>query len=192
MSMKNLILIIFLFISTLSFAQKDIITIYLKNGESFKTEKISEKKNNFKFKDVEGNSQEIEISKVDKIISTGKKEKNNYTKMYITYSEKKGALMEEIVNGKVNLYKFTESSFGPPMGTMGPSRTVTITYYAKRDNESVATYLQGNNVAYGSYRKNLQDYFKDCAAVLAMVKEDNFKRSKIDEVVEFYNSNCAK
>lgn len=189
--MKTYIFSIFLFISISSFAQKTSITIILKSGESFQTDKLSEKKNSFNFKDDEGTSQSIDISKIDKIISTGKKEKNNYTKRYIMYSKTKGDLMEEIVAGPVSLFKRTQFKMSG-VGAMGaPMASQIIDYYVKRDSETVATYLQGENMAYGSYKKNVKDYFKDCEMLLAQIKEDNFKRRKIKEVIEFYNSNCS-
>ncbi len=191
--MKSTFLFLFTFflMSISSVAQKTTISITLKNGETFQTHKLSEKKDALNFKDEKGDSQSIKFSKIETIVSTGKKEKNNYKKRYIMYSKSKGDLMEEIVNGFVKLYRRTEFKMSG-VGAMGAPITSTfIDYYVKKDSEPIASYLQGSNVAYGSYRKNVREYFKDCEALIVMANDDNFKRSKIDEVVEFYNSNCA-
>lgn len=191
--MKSTYLFLFAFflISINSVAQKASILITLKTGETFQTQKLSEKKDVLKFEDDKGDSQSINLSKIETIVSTGKKEKNNYTKRYIMYSKSKGDLMEEVVNGFAKLYKRTEFKMSG-VGAMGaPTTSTFIDYYVKKDNEPIATYLQGSNVAYGSYRKNVKEYFKDCEALLVLANDDNFKRSKINEIVEFYNSNCA-
>ncbi len=189
--MKSTLLFIFLLISISSVAQKTTVLITLKTGKTFQTHKLSEKKDALKFEDEKGDSQLINLSKIESIISTGKREKDNYTKRYIMYSKKKGDLMEEVVNGFVKLYRRSEFKM-TGVGAMGaPTTSTIIDYYVKKDSEPIATYLQGGNVAYGSYRKNVKEYFNDCEALLAMVNNDNFKRSKIDEVVEFYNSTCA-
>lgn len=192
--MKSTYLFLFacFFISVSSVAQKTTILITLKTGETFQTHKLSEKKDVLKFKDDNGESQSINLSKIETIISSGKKDKYNYTKRYIKYSKTKGDLMQEIASGNVSLYKRVQTKMSG-VGAMGaPSISTFTDYYVKKNSEAVATYLQGGNIAFGSYRKNVKDYFKDCEALLTMVNDDNFKRSKIEEVIEFYNSDCAK
>ncbi len=90
------------------------------------------------------------------------------------YSNKKGALMLEIISGKVSLYERTIMGMNG-MGPMGvPSASTSIDYYVIKEGQQVAQYIKGGNLAYGSFQKNIREFFEDCKPLIEMVETKGF------------------
>lgn len=200
--MKTLFIKLFLLITTFCFSQRQQFTIHKNDGDKYITNKYSEKKDGIKFKTENGDFKNVKWPQLDKIVSSGKKEKDNYTLKYIKFNGN-GALMEEMISGTWSLYKqenrvpirvdsneLNTNGIGTPN-----TRTIasnTIEWYVVKEGEAKAHYLKGNNLAYGSFKENAIKYFEDCEILVKKIEEKDFKRKDVAEMVEFYNENCGK
>jgi len=188
--MKKLLLLTFLFISSFVFSQKQQYSVVTLSGTTYVTKDYSSNNKEITFKTEEGKTLSIPFKQLDKIISSGKKEKHNYTDKYIMYSKSKGDLMRELVDGNCSLYLRSTTSMNG-VGAMGiPTTTTSNEFYVIKKGQKTAKYLKGNNLAYGAFKKNVQKFFSDCEVLLKKIDEREFKRKDVQEIVVFYNENC--
>tara|TARA_R110002072_G_scaffold274791_3_gene435753 strand:+ start:5541 stop:6104 length:564 start_codon:yes stop_codon:yes gene_type:complete len=186
--MKNYFLLLFFSLSFIVFSQEKGHTIHTKSGATFFTKKYSTHKDDISFTSNK-KRQNVSYSQLDKIVYTGKKEKHNFIKKYIQYSDNAGTLMVELVEGNVSLYTRSEM-VATGSGPMGPTFTNSITYYVKRTNEKIAVNI-GINDLFKSYKKTSTDFFSDCPKLVSKLENKEFKKKEIEEVVIFYNENCS-
>ncbi|MCR9181334.1 MAG: hypothetical protein NXH73_00260 [Flavobacteriaceae bacterium] len=186
--MKNLFLLFFLSLSSIVICQEKGHTIYTKEGVTYFTKKYSTHKDDISFNSNK-KRQNIPYSQIDKIMYTGKKENQNFTKKYIYYSEEAGTLMIELVDGIASLYKRSEIVV-TGAGPMGPTTSSKTSFYVKRADEKIAVNI-GINDLFKSYKKTSIDFFSDCPKLVSKLENKEFKKREIEEVVVFYNENCT-
>jgi len=185
----------------LSSNKSQLITITTKKGNTYTTKKYTTKTalkiKEIKFKTIEGDKKTIALSQIDKIVSTGKKERHNFTEKYIKYSKSKSALMTEVISGKVSLYQRSQVSVNghknPAMSNMDPTfntKNTDISYYIKKEGPALAKYIKGNNIAYGRFKTNAIKFFGDCEILVTKIKNNDYKRKHLEEIINFYNEEC--
>ena len=178
----------------LSNNKSQVYTITTKNGKTFKTKSYSEKTalkiKEIKFKTTDDEKKTLALSQIDKIVSTGKKDRHNFTKKYIKYSKSKSALMTEVISGKASLYLRSQTSMGAPTGMGAPSTNTNTSFYVLIEGQSIAKYIKGNNLAYGKFKTNALKIFKDCESLVTKIKGNKYKRKHLEEIVTYYNENC--
>lgn len=186
--MKYIFLLLFIIVFQQSHSQKKGSTIYTISGDSFFTKNYSTHKDDISFISNK-KRHKLPYSQIVKIVHTGKKEKHNLTKKYVMYSLYSGTLMEELIDGKVSLFR--RSTMGVSgAGTMGPTFSNSTTYYVKRSEEMIAENI-GLNDLFKNYKKTSKDFFSDCPELVAKLENNEFKKNEIEEVVIFYNENCS-
>lgn len=204
--MKNILFVVTLFISFTSQAQfgiagvelsnnkSQVITITTKNGKTYTTKSYSEKTalkiKEIKFKTMDGEKKTLALSQLDKIVSTGKKDRHNFTEKYIKYSKTKSALMTEVIKGKASLYLRSQVSMGAPTGMGAPSSNTNISYYVIKEGQTTAKYIKGNNIAYNKFKTNALKIFSDCESLVTKIKNKKYKRKHLEDIVNYYNENC--
>jgi len=200
--MKNKLFILVLLISiqaqaqlsvggiNLSSNKSQLITITTKNGNTYITKKYNPKNKEIKFKTVDGDKKTIKLSQLDKIVSSGKKERHNYTEKYIKYSKSKSDLMTEIISGKVSLYQRSQTNVSGANSMGMPSTSTSISYYVKKEGQALAKYIKGNNIAYGRFKTNAIKFFGDCEILVSKIKNNDYKRKHLEEIINFYNEEC--
>lgn len=204
--MKNLVLIIIVLLSIQSQAQfgiagvelsnnkSQVITITTKNGKTYTTKSYSEKTalkiKEITFKTLDGEKKTLALSQLDKIVSTGKKDRHNFTEKYIKYSKTKSDLMTEVITGKASLYLRSQVSMGAPTGMGAPSSNTNISYYVIKEEQTTAKYIKGNNIAYNKFKTNALKIFSDCESLVTKIKNKKYKRKHLEDIVTFYNENC--
>lgn len=199
--MKNTLFFLFILFSLSSQSQisvagiklsksKTVYTITTKNGTTYQTKDYGEKHRELRFKTLEGEKKKILLSQVNKIVSKGKKERDNYTVKYIKYSKSRSTLMKEMIVGKVSLYMRVQTSMGAP-NSMGMTSTRSdISYYVKKEGQLIAKYIKGNNIAYGRFKTNAIKFFEDCETLVAKLKKNKYKRKHLEDIVRFYIQEC--
>lgn len=204
--MKKCVFILVLFLSFQSQAQfgvagielsnnkSQVYTITTKNGKTYTTKKYTTK-TALKIKEINFNTiddvkKTIALSQIDKIVSTGKKERHNFTEKYIKYSKSKSDLMTELISGKVSLYIRSQVSMGAPTGMGAPSTNTNTSYYVIKEGQPMAKYIKGNNIAYGKFKNNALKFFSDCESLVSKIKNNDYKRKHLEEIITYYNEKC--
>ena len=164
------LLLTFLFVTTFAYCQKTTYVIIKKDGTEIKAKNYS---NNLKFLKIthsDGQKTNLTYNQLDKIMHVykGRKGTEKTTYQFVRVSKRNGLLMSRIVEGKCNVYANVSASGG------GSS----ITYFAKRENEQIATRIGSKDfVVVYNYKKVALEYFKDCPAIIKRIKK-NLKERK--------------
>jgi len=206
--MKNLLFFLAITLSLQSYAQisvgginlsnnkSQLYTITTKKGKTYKTKKYGMKTalkfKEIKFKTIDGDKKTLALSQIDKIVSTGKKDRHNFTEKYIKYSKTKSDLMTEVISGKVSLYQRSQTTYNGNSGsTFNTSTTNTnVNYYVIKEGQNIAKYMKGNNIAYGKFKTNAIKFFSDCESLVTKLKKNKYKRKHLEEIVTYYNEEC--
>jgi hypothetical protein len=179
----------------LSNNKSQVYTITTKNGKTFTTKSYSEKTalkiKEIKFKTMDGDKKTLALSQIDKIVSTGKKDRHNFTQKYIKYSKSKSTLMTEVISGKASLYLRSQVSMGAPTGMGAPSTNTNTSFYVLKEGQTIAKYIKGNNIDYGKFKNNALKFFSDCESLVTKIKNKKYKRKHLEEIVTYYNENCS-
>jgi hypothetical protein len=115
-------------------------------------------------------------------------------------------LLEVVTEGEVKLYATFEatnninpiagngatvSAGGQTMGIPGLGFAIDLakaSYYVKRKTDAKPFAIGGG---LRNWAKNAQAYFKDCPLLVRKIKQHEFLKSEIKEVVDFYNDICS-
>lgn len=188
--MKYYISLTFLFFCTFLFSQKTKGTVTLIDGTILSGYvSVSNKvkfKSNLNAKAITYDYQNCkEASVIDK---KGKEKKYEYIKLK---ENKKPILLEIITDGFLRLYYQDNTSYTGNFGGSGMGGfNSKSTYYVKKQTEDVAEKCAAFGYIGNSFKKFINDYFKDCQKLISKVENKEFKKKNLEEIVEFYNSNC--
>lgn len=189
--MKTKIILILFLTASLSFGQNESITVTKKDGTVLKVKRYSSKAKYLKLVFENKENFKLPYNQLDKVEYEiqNKKETQKITEQYVKTSERNGSMMRLITSGKCNLYKNLSSTHY--YGSVGGSPGAVTSYYAKRENEPIATKLGNNSVInFVGFKSKALEYFQDCPSTVKKIKK-KFKRKKTKELVEFYNANCS-
>ena len=100
--------------------------------------------------------------------------------------QKKILLLEVISTGKVQLFMYT---FPQVYGYGGFSGGGTM-HYLGRKGESSVTRLTVKGVVDKSFKKSTSKFFKDCPKLVEKIKNREYRRDDIIEIVNYYNFEC--
>ncbi|MFD0963317.1 hypothetical protein ACFQ1O_04795 [Pseudofulvibacter geojedonensis] len=125
---------------------------------------------------------------------------NNKTLMYqfVRIDDTRIKLLKLTVSGAINLYERVTNSApmymaGGGMNGMGYwSGGGTINnYYVKRKGEVKATHLGSNQLFTKNFKKAMSEYVKDCNELVVKIQNKEYKKKHLEQIVEYYNSNCS-
>lgn len=195
------IITIFLFAHQITGAQETLATLVFKDGTVLKgLAKVSGRHHIRYRKSKEAKAKRIHFSKLKKadiafeegiatFVYLPKKGKNN-PKIY-----------KQLVEGNVSLYFWNTggSNVGynaAAPGTFGGNRVVGSSFYIenyfiKRSQDDGLILFTGSTMYVRGYKKAVKKFFKDCPRLIEKVKNKEFKREQIVEIVQFYNNNCV-
>ena len=175
-------LILLLFFSQSITGQKNKAVLTLKNGTTISgygkvknTSRVQFKTNSntkptdYKFVDVE----KVVITKDDGV--------ETYVFLPIKGRGNPKAL-QELVKGEVSLYRIRDWRAYDGGG-------VKDKYYLRRGEGDVTLFISTDPFS-KSFKKAASKYFKDCSSLIQKVKNKEYKKSDIEEVVKYYNSKC--
>lgn len=130
-------------------------------------------------------SDKFEGQEVDSVVF---KLKGNPAKKNVTFipilkngERKKYGFAELFIDGKVKLVK----------------RTVSSTNYGKTFKESLLVRKGEEAILFNyaelkSFKKSATEYFKDCPSLVSKINDTKYRRKDLEDLVKFYNINCAK
>ena len=189
--MKYISIVITFLVTLNSYSQKHQGTITLIDGTVI-TGIIKVTDNLFKYQQNE-NSETIKYDYTTAIAATFTNNKNEEMKfefVYVDYKEKP-FLLEIVKDGFLKLYVQDSSHFTSNVGFGINTRTV-LTYFLKRTTDKLGQYF----IAVGylpkiPFDKVIESYFTDCPLLQQKVASGEFKKKHMEEIVKFYNENCA-
>ena len=121
------------------------------------------------------------------------------------FSKPEPQLLEVVEEGNVILYaKISESYMGAGFNSNGfniqSNRIVTnnvVSYRSGRENVTTELYVKRANEKYplslnSSFYSRTTKYFSDCDVLSKKIDKGEFSKSKILEIVQYYNDICAE
>ena len=203
--MKNIYLILILFLSILCFSQKQKCTIYLLDGTSKEGISIFKADDNVKFRETEDSKPEIILKeKIDKI----KLDENGIigTYRYKNVKDEGGLwLKESTTTGEVFLYtnKISGVFYGGGVGfnsvggvgmsggmMMGSGGDVIYYYVCHKTDTEVFKITSTGNIS-KNFKNAASEFFKDCPKLVEKIQTKEYKKNDIESVVWFYNNYCG-
>jgi hypothetical protein len=160
------------------------VTVDLANGES----KYRSLQENIEYYDAGGSKHSLKAEEVKEItVGTGA---DAVTLVSIPYKytglenanapDKGNILAQQIVDGKVSVYKFW---YTEPGVQFAPS--VTEKYLLRKEGDEFY------EPAYFSFRKDMEGYLCDCPTLIDKLENGQFKRKQLPLLIAEYNETCG-
>ncbi len=66
-------------------------------------------------------------------------------------------------------------------------------YYANKGDGHEVTKIGNDHPIFGKkkFKESANEFFKDCPEIIRRINKNEFRRSEMDSIVDFYNENCA-
>jgi hypothetical protein len=202
MKSKLLFLTIALLSIVNTFAQYEKTTVHYRNGEvkqgfakfAFMSDKL-------KFKETKEQKKPslLTYKELDKFVIGYGNDKTEY--QYKIVKGKPGAkLLKVKLRGDVSLYYEIKTSGGAPMAMggvggmtmgMGFSSSTEVYYIAKKDDDIVIQLFNMLGVSKKKFKKIVPEFFGDCPELIEKIKNKEYKKRDIVEIVDYYNNECS-
>lgn len=80
----------------------------------------------------------------------------------------------------------------PSLNIKGPINQINE-YYVNKGSGHEVIKIGSDHPIFGKshFKKTVNEFFKDCPEIIRKVNENEFRRSEMDSIVDFYNENCA-
>ena len=201
MNINYLILITFLMVLNQSFGQKTRAELIFKDGTILKGLAEPTKVNNIRFRK-ERKAKKIFYS--FKEVDTLKVYYDFSPTIFVLVKIKDKTVpkvLEMARTGKnVTYFRDVSQGYAAPMRTptagggfmmTGGGGQYNITYsYLRKSSEKEAVYLGSSNWMTKNFKKGASNFFSDCPKLVLKIKNKEFKKRDLKEIIEFYNSNC--
>jgi len=203
---KKLIIFVFLLIANFVFSQDQDATIIF-NDESTIEGFGSINKNKVYFRvslDDKADSWSYDMVKGITFLGFESTVKYEYV-LLDEFSKPEPQLLEVVEEGNVTLYaRSRESYMGTSFNSNGfnvhSTRIVTnnvVSYRSGKENVTTDLYVKRANEKYplslnGSFYKRATKYFSDCEVLAKKIDKGELSKTKILEIVQYYNDICAE
>jgi hypothetical protein len=199
--MKKTMLIIGIILFSLnSNSQKKTTKLYLTNGDTIQGLAKITAFGKIKFRYNKKSKKKIYLpNQLIKFDLNEHDSKNTYAYKYIQGNQRstKRKLMILITAGKIDLYRITTTTTSAPMagsfgGMGGMVMSFTMdSYYVSRDDSDMVTKLTSRGTLFEkNFKKAASEYFKDCKSLVNKIQNKTYKKRDIEEIVEYYNTQC--
>lgn len=197
--MKKIILFIGIILFSLnSNSQNQKATLYLKNGDTIQGLAYITAFGEIKFRNNKKSKKLIySPDKIIKFELNERDSKNTYIYKSVQGEQRSSSLkpMILITEGKIDLYRITESGASAPMGfgdMAGMNGSYSRdTYYVSRDDSDNVTKLTTEGTLFGkNFKKVASEYFFDCKILVYYIQKGIYRKRNIEDIVKFYNAKC--
>ena len=188
--MKNQIVIIFFFFTFNMYSQYNDVKMYFNDSTSIEgLGYIKKDKIYFKLEEKDEFS-EWGLESVYKIDFFGFENEIRTFEYVYSDADDKFHLMELVVEGEVNLYKFEKNIVVFNNNIENRSfhnytETINLGYFVKHKKDKTAI-----DILF-SFKKRVARFFSDCPDIIEMVNDKTFTKDDIDLIVKYYNDNCS-
>lgn len=152
-----------------------------------------------KFKtDKKSKASKYHFTNLDKVIIGEGEDSSTYK--YIKVDIETYKVLKEVSFGKVSLYTqditgysngaFVPTGFGGGMWIAGGSSYQIKDLFVQRTEDEMATHLGSNQLFSKNFKKAASEYFSDCPNLVQKIKDKEYKKKDIKEIVVFYNNQC--
>ena len=215
---KNFIVILIIFLSSISMYGQKKVVLYLKDGSSL-TGYVTYEKKHVKFQKTKSDKKEkLDYQLLDSTtnyISKRALSNNRIPKTYYFFADGKKDKDYNVwqleINGKVSLYKRTvdgggsvswSNSMGGMPNTIAPaggSKKKKVTIYRVKKQDEIYLTSFGNKdfsaafiTIVDSFKNETARYFEDCPTLVEKIKneEKGFTRKDMKSIVNYYNNDC--
>lgn len=171
------------------FSQKHEAIIYMRDSSKLKGLARITFDDIIKYrKDKNSRKQKFNYKTVDRIIINVNDIKTEY--QYKILAGEKPQLFEVNKRGALSLYSITNFSTNNS-GGMSLSSSSTIYYVGKENSSIIEVITPMGIIGFKNFKKHASRYFKkDCPKLANKIKNKEFKRVNIYEIVDFYNEKC--
>lgn len=191
---KQLLVLFFVLSALLGYSQLEPAEIVLNNGKKLSV--LAKIKGDYiKYKThKEAKREEIHFSTISSFEILAGKEKKTYK--WVKVKDKNYRVLEEVCTGRVSMYLSTAIGYSPTPspgmgGFRGVSNSYTIeNYYLKRTTETEAEHLGSNQWFTKNFKDAASAYFSDCPELVEKIKNKEYKKRDLVEIVEYYNNEC--
>jgi len=192
---KNILFIGILIFSLNCISQNQKATIYLRSGDTIQgLVKFTSFGIKFRY-DKQSKKENYDAKKIIKLDINEQGKTNTYVyKLAKDYGHSATPkLMTLITKGKINLYRIiiTNTSF-QMHGIIAVASTHSMEhYYVCRNNSDVVTRLTTVGTFLDkNFIKAASEYFSDCQDVVNRIKNKNYRKKDMEEIVKLYNRSC--
>lgn len=202
---KKFLIFVFILNVNFAFSQDQEATILFNDGSSVKGfGSISKNSINFRASlDDKLDSWSYDMAKGITFLGFESTIKYEYVSLN-EFSKSEPQLLEVVEEGNVILYarireSFMGSSFNSNGFNLNSTRIVTnnvVSYRSGRENVTTEIFVKRANEKYplslnSSFYKRAVKYFSDCDVLTKKIDTGEFSKSKILEIVQYYNDICA-
>ena len=183
-------------------AQNERAVVFLDNGTSMSG--LGRIKNDYtlKFKrKSEDPAMIVSFDSIDKVLFKSGKHWVTY-KLCDVKGKSRPEVLKEITSGAISMYQSSTVSYvstTPRLGNEGLGQggihstpTLEISYYIKKRDAYEVTKIPSKQLKRKNIQAFIKNYMGDCEALLNEFKNKKIRHGGIVEVVEYYNTNCAK
>ncbi|OWW23518.1 hypothetical protein B4Q04_20175 [Zobellia sp. OII3] len=137
------------------------------------------------------------FSKLERVFIYDTKEPSIYVYREVP-NKKKSMVLQEVVTGKVTLYSMVDRGYRPMYtgGNLGSGGYIGGNFYEIKNlyletqDENGLTHLGSNQLFTKNFKKAASDFFKNCNLLVEKIKNTEFRKKDIKEIVIFYNNKC--
>lgn len=173
----------------LGFSQNQDATLFLHNGDTRNGFAMINPNDEIVFKTrLEGRSVTLDFTEVKRIEFYGFEDSVIFE--YFNISNKP-TLLELLTEGGVLLLCNTHEEWvrnGLSFGA-GVHKTTTSAFFLKRTESNEILSL---NSPFFRWKKKMTEYFSDCDELVRKIRTNEFNRSDLKEIVEYYNDFCTE
>ena len=186
---RKILITLFFFICLQSYSQKKSCIIYFKDSTTLAGYGKMNSDNDITFK-LNDESEPIVYKK--ELIDKFQIEDRLYQYKLTKNKPTSGHWLRIIIEGKVNLYEKDDTYYYAYTTKSMPSGATVVSYYLEREGEIKIYKITSHGEISKNFKKSASRYFKDCPELVKKIKDNTFKKTDIEEVVQFYNSICGK
>lgn len=178
--------IIFLLTFSLGFTQNQEAKIFFKDGDSFEGFAMITGNDEIKFRlNLDDKPTKFNSKEIYRIEFYGFEDSVTFEYFKINNSL---VLLEIVAEGEVLLLSNTEESWiiNPIKEKMNKTKISTLFLKRKSSDEIFSL-----NNPFLRWKKKMSEYFSDCEELVRKIRTNEFNRSDIKEIVEYYNDYCT-
>ncbi|WP_421804883.1 hypothetical protein [Flagellimonas sp.] len=197
--MKSILVVIIAMVlcTSITSAQKTKAVLVLKNGDRLEGFAKLNAWDMIRFrKEKKAKRENYTFDQVDTLKLFEDTEPTIYVKVKI--EDKENPKVLELANHGKNVVSYRDVVRGSMMMTPMPNGGMmttgywgSMTYsYLRKTNEEEATYLASSAWVALNFRKRASEFFADCPALVTKIQNRELKRGDLEEIVDYYNTQC--
>lgn len=184
--------------SYMGIAQKDVATLYFKDGKKLTGFAKLINGDQVKFKKSKSDKAEkFHFENLEQVVINDKEKASTY--IYLEISKGYFNVVRELEIGTVNLYVLEQTGYSSPMFVGGANGQMNMMHgnyydiknlYVSKGVNGEVTHLGSNQLFSKNFKNAASDYFADCPELVAKIQNKEYRKKHVKDIVHFYNLKC--